>query len=94
MNVRHFMRPVHDGALDRQVLRRGFWADVVNGPYHSFGTWVPPTDASRLLRTRNKEFIFTAAEVAKHNVMVRTYRNCMHKEPVERMPSTFAGAAA
>ena len=58
------------------MLRRGFWADVVNGPYHSFGTWVDPADAPRLLRTRNKEYIFTAAEVAKHNVTVRTHSTC------------------
>jgi hypothetical protein len=53
------------------VLRRGFWGDVVNSPYHSFGTWVEPDDAERLLRTRNKEFIYTAAEVAKHNLTAR-----------------------
>ncbi len=44
---------------------------MVNSPYHSFGTWVEPDDAERLLRTRNKEFIYTAAEVAKHNLTAR-----------------------
>ena len=54
-----------------QVLKRGFWCDVVNGPYHSFGTWTEPPDDVRLLQLRNKEHVFTAVDVAVHNVTVR-----------------------
>jgi hypothetical protein len=73
------------------VLRRGFWGDVVNGPYHSFGTWVDPADAPRLLRTRNKEYIYTAAEVAKHNLTVRV---TLPASELQGLTAAPAGAAA
>jgi hypothetical protein len=51
-----------------QVLRRGFWGDVSNSPFHAFGLAAEAPAAARLLRKRNLEHIFTAADVAAHNV--------------------------
>ena len=56
---------------------RGFWCDIANGPYHSFGTWAEAADAPRLFALRNREHVFTAVDLAKHNVTVRAV--CMRR---------------
>ncbi len=60
------------------MLKRGFWADIVNGPYHSFGTTAEAPLAERLFRTRNTEHVYTAVDVAVHNVTVRGLRVFAH----------------
>ncbi len=50
------------------MLKRGFWGDIANSPYHSFGTAAEAPDRARLMRTRNLTHIFTAVDVAAHNV--------------------------
>ena len=53
---------------------RGFWCDIANGPYHSFGTWAEEADAPRLFVLRNREHVFTAVDLAKHNITARAAR--------------------
>ncbi len=53
------------------MLKRGFWCDIANSPYHSFGTWADAPDSARLLRKRNTQLIFTAVDVASHNLTAR-----------------------
>jgi len=51
------------------VVARGFWGDIVNSPYHTFGT---TSEDKSLFKKANKEFKHTATEVALSNLTVRT----------------------
>jgi hypothetical protein len=87
-----------------QVLRRGFWGDVSNSPFHAFGLAAEAPAAARLLRKRNLEHIFTAADVAAHNVTallheLRTRERyvmppCDVEPPEDAEAETEAAAAA
>ena len=53
--------------MGRSVSAFGFWADILNGPYHAFGT---VADDARLFKVTNKQFVHTAVDVAEHNLLV------------------------
>jgi hypothetical protein len=53
--------------VGRSVSAYGFWADILNGPYHAFGT---VADDPRLFKITNKQFVHTAVDVAEHNLLV------------------------
>ena len=58
------------------MLKRGFWGDIVNSPYTAFGVAAEAPDAARLFRLRNREHVFTAVDVAAHNVTARRACDC------------------
>lgn len=45
----------------------GYWGDILNSPYHAFGT---VADDPELFRLVNKQFSHTAVDVAEHNILV------------------------
>jgi len=53
------------------VSAYGYWGDVLNSPFHAFGT---VADDPKLFKVTNKQFCHTALDVAEHNVMVSTLR--------------------
>jgi hypothetical protein len=53
--------------VGRSVSAFGFWADILNGPYHAFGT---VADDARLFKVTNKQFVHTAVDVAERNLLV------------------------
>jgi len=57
--------------VGRSVEAFGFWGDILNGPYHCFGTTASIAPDRGLFRTMNKEFAHSAMDVAEHNVQVR-----------------------
>jgi hypothetical protein len=58
--------------VGRSVSAWGYWGDILNGPYHCFGTVCE--DASYFSVT-NKQYGRTAVDIAEHNVMVRDRHN-------------------
>jgi hypothetical protein len=54
--------------IGRKVAARGFWGDIVNPPYHSFGT---ASEDARFFVVANKQLSHTAVDVAEFNVQVR-----------------------
>lgn len=55
--------------MGREVMAIGYWGDIVDSPFHCFGTW--SEDAS-LFEKCNKEFKNTSASVASYNVKVQS----------------------
>jgi len=55
--------------VGRSVSAYGYWGDVINPPYHAFGT---TSSDPALFKVVNKQFSHTAVDVAEHNVMVRS----------------------
>ena len=53
--------------MGRSVSAWGFWADVLNSPYHAFGT---ACEQPEFYRITNKQFVRTAVDVAEHNIAV------------------------
>lgn len=53
--------------VGRSVSAFGFWGDILNSPYHAFGT---VADDPALFKLVNKQFSHTALDVAEHNVLV------------------------
>lgn len=51
----------------RSVSAWGFWGDILNSPYHSFGTSCPERS---FFKISNKQFVHTAVSVAEYNVTV------------------------
>lgn len=49
----------------RSVETRGFWGDILNSPYHCFGT---DAEDKSLFRVANKTHVHDAVEVSEHNV--------------------------
>lgn len=49
----------------RSVESRGFWGDVLNSPYHCFGT---DAEDKKLFRVANRQRVHNAVEVSEHNV--------------------------
>lgn len=54
--------------VGRSVAAFGYWGDILNSPYHCFGT-VAEDDA--LFKFSNKQYNRTAVDVAEHNILVR-----------------------
>lgn len=52
----------------RSVSAWGFWGDILNSPYHSFGT---ACDEKSLFKISNKQHTHTALDVAEYNVKVQ-----------------------
>mgnify|MGYP001811127189 CR=1 FL=1 len=48
----------------------GYWGDVLNGPYHCWGTVASLAPDGGLFRCCNREFTHSAMDVAEHNVAV------------------------
>ena len=57
----------------RSVSAWGFWGDILNSPYHSFGT---SCSEPSFLKISNKQFVHTAVSVAEYNVTVRCMYLC------------------
>jgi len=47
------------------VLARGYWSDIVNSPYISFGI---EADAEKLFKVRNRENVYTACDISEFNI--------------------------
>lgn len=47
------------------VMARGYWSDIVNSPYVTFGL---SADNVKLFKVRNKEHVHTACDVTEYNV--------------------------
>jgi len=60
--------PAKDRRRQQSVLVRGYWGDVVNSPFMSFGIDTDTQDKDRLWRTVNKEQRHNAQEVSKFNL--------------------------
>ena len=54
----------------RTVESRGFWGDVLNGPYHSFGT---RAEEPSLFKVANRQHVKNAVEVCEYNVAANLY---------------------
>lgn len=54
--------------VGRSVSAYGYWGDVLNPPYHAFGT---VSDDPALFKQVNKQFSHTSVDVAEHNLLVR-----------------------
>eukprot|EP00884_Botryococcus_braunii_P022267 jgi/Botrbrau1/8724/Bobra.0311s0034.1 len=61
----------------RSVAARGYWGDILNSPYHSFGT---VSREASLFERSSFQFVKTAVDVAQYNVM------CMLHELTEGQP--------
>lgn len=53
--------------VGRSVAAYGYWGDVLNSPYHCFGTIA---EDPGLFKITNKQFTHTAVDVAEYNIMV------------------------
>lgn len=53
--------------VGRSVSAWGYWGDILNSPYHCFGT---VSEDPSLFKISNKQFGRTAVDVAEHNVLV------------------------
>ena len=53
--------------MGRSVNAWGYWGDILNSPYHCFGT---VSEDPSLFKITNKQFGRTAVDVAEHNVLV------------------------
>ena len=51
----------------RSVSAWGFWGDILNSPYHCFGT---ACEDPALFRVSNQRFVHTSVDVAERNVEV------------------------
>ena len=53
--------------VGRSVSAFGFWGDILDSPYHCFGTMA---DDPELFKQTNKQFTHTAVDVSEHNILV------------------------
>jgi hypothetical protein len=53
--------------VGRSVSAWGYWGDILNGPYHCFGT---VCEDGSYYSVTNKQFGRTAVDIAEHNIMV------------------------
>lgn len=53
--------------VGRSVAAWGYWGDIVNSPYHAFGT---VSEDGGLFKYSNKQFSRTAVDLAEHNILV------------------------
>jgi len=56
------------GSKGTTVQVRGFWGDIINTPYHSFGTTADPQDKARLFRISGQLYKHTESDIAEFNV--------------------------
>lgn len=51
------------------IMVRGFWGDIINSPYMSFGSIVDdPDDRKRFFKEVNFQTIYSNADVTEYNV--------------------------
>ena len=53
--------------VGRSVSAWGYWGDLLNSPYHAFGS---ACEELSFFASSNKQFSRTAVDVAEHNVAV------------------------
>ena len=58
----------------RSVSAWGFWGDILNSPYHCFGT---ACEDPALFRVSNQRFVHTSVDVAEHNVEVIVWQHSL-----------------
>jgi len=51
------------------VQVRGFWGDIINSPYHAFGTTTDVQDWARLFKISGSQYRHTETDVAEFNVI-------------------------
>merc|ERR1719181_1606461 len=56
------------GSKGTTVQVRGFWGDIINSPYHPFGTTADAADKARLFRISGQMYKHTETEIAEFNV--------------------------
>lgn len=57
-----------DRSKGTSVQVRGFWGDIVNSPYHTFGTATDPEDKSRLFKISGSMYRQTETDIAEFNL--------------------------
>jgi len=57
-----------DRAKGTTVSVRGFWADIINSPYHSFGTTTDEEAKARLFKVSSSQYRHTETDIAEFNV--------------------------
>lgn len=50
------------------VQARGFWGDILNSPYHAFGTATDPQDRARLFVSSSQQYRHSECDIAEFNV--------------------------
>lgn len=50
------------------VQVRGFWGDIINSPYHAFGTTTDPEDHPRLFKISGQQYRQTETDVSEFNL--------------------------
>jgi dynein assembly factor 3 len=59
-------------AVDRSkgnlVQARGFWADIINSPYHAFGTTTDLQDRARLFKVTSQQYRHNETDIAEFNL--------------------------
>lgn len=56
------------GTKGTTVQVRGFWGDIINTPYHGFGTTADPVDKARLFKISGQLYKHTETDIAEFNV--------------------------
>jgi hypothetical protein len=56
------------GAKGTTVQVRGYWGDIINSPYHGFGTTADPADKARLFKISGQLYRHTETDIAEFNV--------------------------
>lgn len=51
------------------IMQRGFWGDVINTPYHAFGTTTHPKDFDRLFKTTSGQYRQHETDIAEFNLV-------------------------
>lgn len=56
------------GTKGTTVQVRGFWGDIINSPYHGFGTTAQPEDKARLFKISGQLYKHNETDIAEFNV--------------------------
>jgi hypothetical protein len=56
------------GEKGTTVQVRGFWGDIINSPYHGFGTSADAADKARLFRISGQQYKHTETDIAEFGV--------------------------
>lgn len=58
-----------DRSKGTTIMQRGFWGDIINSPYHAFGTTTHPKDFDRLFRTSSAQYRQHETDIAEFNLV-------------------------
>jgi hypothetical protein len=50
------------------IQARGFWGDIINSPYHAFGTTTDAQDRARLFKVSSQQYRHSETDIAEFNV--------------------------